>query len=386
MQSLGFVFGVVIVRIAGLEVMGSYAKYTALINISFGVLAIGIYNHYLRNNSTIYLWDSIFGTTFCMLIFLIFIFPIYAYLKNESFINIMLVLLSVYFIRLSELLISTLRFLELDKYSVAPRIIPYILIISTCLILKPKDIFTILLILSISWFSVVFFILRIKDFIQINKVNLKLLISETAFLSLTSLSTQLYANFDQLIISELLNESKLGSYKIGISFSSLVMPLIGVFSFMYISDIKKYIFKLTIIDLKKKFYNQLKINFLFSFLFFIFCFCFLDTIIKYVYGVDDNDAANSGIILSFGIILNVLSMVFSYTLLAVKKDKLILLVTVFGAILNIFLNLIFIKSYGLYGAAWSSVLTQFLVLILFAYLFFFKLNFFKNIKYICSNS
>ena len=63
-QVLGFVLGIVIVRHSGLELFGEYAKYNALINISFGVFAMGVYNNYLRSNNIKLLWESLIGTTY----------------------------------------------------------------------------------------------------------------------------------------------------------------------------------------------------------------------------------------------------------------------------------------------------------------------------------
>jgi len=197
---------------------------------------------------------------------------------------------------------------------------------------------------------------------------------------MTTLATQIYANFDQLMIAELLDYNKLGSYKIGVSFSVLAMPLIGVFSFIYISEIKTYINGTDLNLIKTKFYNQLKINFIVSLLFFVFCFFFLQKIIPLIYGIKNTDASDVGIILSLGVIFNVMTMVISYSLLAINKDKIILFVTVFGAVVNIILNYIFISKYGVTGGAWTSVATQFVVLMIFCYIFFRKINFFKTIS------
>lgn len=376
-QILGFLFGVIIVRVSGIEMMGEYAKYTALINISFGVLASGIYSNYLRSNDIRLLWETIYGTTIYMLLFLLFLFPIYVFITKENFTNILLILLSVYFMKLSEIYVISVRFLNIDKYSILPRSIPYLIVIITCLIINPQNIFTLLLILSIAWFTIMYFIYTLKEKIRIKKVSIKKIISSTILLSLTTLATQIYANFDQLMISELLDYKKLGSYKIGVSFSVLAMPLIGVFSFMYISEIKTHIKNSSVIILKNKFYNQLKINFLVSFCFLFFCFLFLNYIIKIVYNIEDVDAANVGVILSIGVVFNVLSMVFSYSLLAMNKDKDILIITLLGAIINIVFNYIFILKFGILGAAFTSTLTQFIVLLVYIYVFYKKTDFFN---------
>ena len=68
-QVLGFILGILIVRYSGLELFGEYSKYNALLNISFGVFASGVYNHYLRSNNINLLWESLIGTTYILYFF-----------------------------------------------------------------------------------------------------------------------------------------------------------------------------------------------------------------------------------------------------------------------------------------------------------------------------
>ncbi len=379
-QVLGFILGILIVRYSGLELFGEYSKYNALLNISFGVFASGVYNHYLRSNNINLLWESLIGTTYILLFFLIFIFPIYAFLFNDSYLDIFLISLGIYFMRLTEIYIISTRFIEKDIKSILPRTLPYLILILLFFVFKPDNISSLLLIFFLSWSVTLFYIYSLKAYIKIQIFNFKSLISSTLVLSLTTLATQIYSNFDQLMISELLGDSKLGLYKIGVSFSVLVMPLIGVFAFVFLSTLKEKLKKDSIELIKKSFYNQIKINFFISFAFVIFCLIFLDIIIELVYNIKEKDSYYVGIIMSIGVIFNVVSMVFSYTFLAIKKDKEILIITLIGGFLNIILNYFFITNYEILGAAWASLLTQLLVLILFIYLFYYKISFFKNIK------
>lgn len=379
-QVLGFILGILIVRFSGLELFGLYSKYNALINISFGVFAMGIYNNYLRSNNINLLWESLLGTTYFLLFFLIFIFPIYVYLFNDSYLDVFLISLSIYFMRLTEIYIISTRFIEKDIKSILPRSLPYLILIILFFVIRPSDISGLLLILLISWSITIFFIYSLRTYIKIQILNIKSLISSTLILSLTTLATQIYSNFDQLMISELLGDTNLGLYKIGVSFSVLVMPLIGVFAFVYLSTLKEKLKKDPIKLIKKSFYNQIKINFFISFAFVIFCIIFLDIIIELVYGIEEKDSYYVGLIMSIGVIFNVVSMVFSYTFLAIKKDKEILIITLIGGLLNIILNYFLITKYEILGAAWASLLTQLLVLILFMYLFYYKVSFFKNVK------
>ena len=79
--------------------------------------------------------------------------------------------------------------------------------------------------------------------------------------------------------------------------------------------------------------------------------------------------------MSIGVIFNVVSMVFSYSFLAIKKDKEILIITLIGGFVNVALNYFLINSYEIIGAAFASLITQLLVLILFIYVFYFRINF-----------
>tara|TARA_B100000963_G_scaffold361645_1_gene398384 strand:+ start:7626 stop:8840 length:1215 start_codon:yes stop_codon:yes gene_type:complete len=379
-QVLGFILGILIVRYSGLELFGEYSKYNALINISFGVFASGVYNHYLRSNNINLLWESLIGTTYILFFFLIFIFPIYAFLFNDSYLDIFLISLGIYFMRLTEVYIISTRFIEKDIKSILPRTLPYLILIILFFVFKPDNISSLLLIFFLSWSVTLFYIYSLKAYIKIQILNIKSLFSSTLILSLTTLSTQIYANFDQLMISELLGDNKLGLYKIGLSFSVLVIPLIGVFAFVYLSTLKEKLKKDSIELIKKSFYKQIKINFFISFTFVICCLIFLDSIIELVYGIDEKDSYYVGVIMSTGVIFNVVSMVFSYTFLAIKKDREILIITLIGGLINIILNYFLITNYDILGAAWASLITQLLILVLFIYVFYFRINFFKTVK------
>lgn len=379
-QVLGFIVGILIVRYSGLELFGEYAKYNALLNISFGVFAMGIYNNFLRSNNIKLLWESVMGTTYLLLIFLLVFFPISTYIFDYNFINIVLISFSFYFMRLAEIYIISTRFIEKDIKSILPRAIPYLIFITLLLVFRPQNITSLLLILFSSWLVVLFYIYSLRDYFNFQKLNIKSLFSNTILLSLSILTTQIYANFDQLMISELLGDSKLGIYKIGVSFSVLAMPLVGVFSFIFLSTLKEKLKNDSIESIKESFYNQIKINFLLSFIFVICCIIFLEFIIEFVYDIKEKDSYYVGVIMATGVIFNVLVMVFSYSFLAINKDKEILIITMIGAIINVILNYFFIKSFGILGAAWASLITQLLILILFIYEFYFRIKFFNTVK------
>jgi len=377
-QALAFLLGVIIIRVSGLELMGQYAEYISLFNLSFVVLTSGLYTNYLRSNRNKLFGQTIAAVSIIFLFFLFFLLPIYSLISGDSFINSVLVLISLYLMKLSEIYVVKTRLMSKDIYSILPRIVPYVFVIILCLFFKPQNIESFLFLLSLSWFTIVFFIFKSRRLIKFNKNGILKVLSSSFLITTTTLTTQIYANVDQLMIAQLFDYNALGSYKVGISFSVIAMPIIGVFTFIYISEIKKIIENSDVSILKTKFYNQLKINFIISFLFFLFSVFFLKSIIFLVYGIEDSSAAsNIGIVLSIGVIFNVISIVFSYSLLAINKDKLILIISIIGAILNITLNFFFLRKFGPIGGAWTSVITQFFILLIYMYFFYAKTNFFK---------
>ena len=186
-QVLGFVLGIVIVRHSGLELFGEYAKYNALINISFGVFAMGVYNNYLRSNNIKLLWESLIGTTYFLLFFIIIVFPIYAILFNDNYIDILLISISIYFMRLTDIYIISTRLIEKDSKSILPRALPYIILIILFFVFKPTNISSLLMMLFFSWSVTLFYIYTLKGYIIIQKLNIKYFISTTLLLSLTTL-------------------------------------------------------------------------------------------------------------------------------------------------------------------------------------------------------
>ena len=64
-------------------------------------------------------WNYIF-----FLFFIIIVFPIYAILFNDNYIDILLISISIYFMRLTDIYIISTRLIENSK-SILPRALPY---------------------------------------------------------------------------------------------------------------------------------------------------------------------------------------------------------------------------------------------------------------------
>lgn len=384
-QGLGFVLGIVVVRIAGLDVMGKYAEFMAVLTMSFGVLAAGINTNYLRSGSIHLFRNSIWGIWLVAVLVGIVVVPIYAWFTNQfvECFSILFFLVGLTMMRSTDIYIVKLRFLNKDKFAILPRVIPYIIIIGLFLVFRPSDIFIFGFMFAIGWLSTIFFLLKSQSItkrLPITVDGVQKVFFSSIIIAGTTLATQVYANVDQLMIANYLGANASGGYKIAISISSLVMPLIGVFSFIYLSQLQRLIRQSALATIKKNFRNQVYINGALGLGFFFISVLMLDYVIPILYGEISKEAILGAIILSAGVSINVISMVFSYSLLAIHKEDAIFWTTIVGALLNILLNYLLIPSFGIPGAALASVGTQLLILIVLWYLFSVRVNFFKVVQ------
>lgn len=69
-------------------------------------------------------------------------------------------------------------------------------------------------------------------------------------------------------------------------------------------------------------------------------------------------------ILTLALVGGYMSSLFTYVLVAIEKQKTVLWINAFGAVFNIVANLLIIPSYGARGAAWTSVMSEIIVVIM----------------------
>lgn len=380
-QALGFVLGVVIVRSSGVEIMGQYAQYLAVGTMTFGVIASGINTHFLRSGIPRQFLTAVTLILITAVIVSILFLPVYSLAFQESYLGLLFFLTTLVMMRIGDLYGVLLRFLNKDLFIILPKSLPIFLILILTILIKPQSIQLLGAIFAFSWltFLIFFYSSRrmIKGMVQSISISRKALVAPLV-ISGSTLATQLYGNMDQLIIANILGDQASGNYRISVSFSSLAIPIVGVFSFMFLSRLKRLLNNPNKLLLKKEFRNQIFINTSVGTLFFIFCVFSLWYVIPFIYGKGSEESVIPAIILSLGIMLNVIATTFSYSLLSINKEKSIFSVAMIGAIVNIISNLALIPSLGILGGAVSSVLTQLVILILLSYLTIYKFNFLRS--------
>lgn len=117
----------------------------------------------------------------------------------------------------------------------------------------------------------------------------------------------------------------------------------------------------------KRFHYYSKITLFIGFFVFGFTFIFSDLIVSMLYGQDYLVAQSILRGLSFTVLLQFMKGLFVLPLIAVNKEKDFLKVIMFGAIVNVILNLILIPIYGITGAIVTANISN-LVIVVFGYI------------------
>lgn len=196
-----------------------------------------------------------------------------------------------------------------------------------------------------------------KEKILFNKKIVLKLIKESYFLWLSYISFILSTSIDKIMLGNMSTISDVGIYSIGIQLGNVLMILIGPFQTtlfselltLYKTDLKRY-FK------KYIFYTKLLTNI--YLLIIPLSIIVLKYTFPYVFSEEYVESINVYIILCISILIKANVFLRSSHLTLANMSALILKSEVLTTILNVCLNYILIKKYGIYGAAIATSLTQ----------------------------
>ena len=188
------------------------------------------------------------------------------------------------------------------------------------------------------------------------KVALALLLDSWP-LMFAYMSYLIYAKIDRIMIKEMLDEHNVGIYSaayilyeaplfISLMIAKSVYPILV----QYYQDNKNKFFQL---------YSTLSSYMtLLSYLIVLFIFIFHEILIQITFGESFEESSKILMLLSFGIIPMFNAFLRSSYITISGNQKIILYTTLFSAMLNIVLNLLLIKAYGVIGAVYATVFSQ----------------------------
>jgi O-antigen/teichoic acid export membrane protein len=369
-QIFGIAISVIVTKNAGIEVFGNYSIIIALSTLIYGVLISALRLAYQRSNIA----EDINNVISFQLCFLILTFPIFIFVAIFFDINLYAVIFifaGYFWLQVIETVVVKYRMLSIDIKSIAPRTIPVLIFVLLLYFTEASSLYWISILFLVSWSLTLLF--TKKEFKKV-KLNFSASVKKVQSLLLIWLSlilTQLYGNADLYIIKHFHGEEAVGIYKLSFTFASFLMPVAAVLSFIFLSKYSSAIQDGNVKSAKKLFKWQIGINLLLGFILVAFNSLALPYIAVLLYSEVGYEIITPAVFISIGMMFNVISMVFSYTFIAEKKEKVIFNITLASAIIFVISSFLLIHEYNVYGAAYAIILAHLSSVILYILASFF---------------
>lgn len=185
-------------------------------------------------------------------------------------------------------------------------------------------------------------------------------------LLLMSLLLHIYTKIDSYMISYILGAKELAKYSIGTKFSTLVFPLAAIITNSFYPELISSYKKSTRTFVTKLIYFY-RICFITSIVIALLLFFLANPLLIYMYGSRYLDSCSVQSIYCWTLLFMFTIVSSSRWFLLKNYNKFLLLRALWGALINIFLNLILIDKYGINGAAISTFLSLFFIAFIFDY-------------------
>ena len=217
--------------------------------------------------------------------------------------------------------------------------------------------------------SIIYIAYKIKiskyfKFNYLDKLNLKELLKYSIPMIPNQLSWWIVNVSDRSIITYFLGVSYNGIYTVSCKFSNIINTIFGIFNMSWQETASIHIND----DNKEQFFSDIinKVFSLFSSLS-LLMIAILPFVFDIIIGNDYRDAYQYIPILLLANMFNILISLFGGIYVALKKIRQIANTTIVSAIINIVLNFIFIKKFGLYAASFSTLIA-YLILAIYRYI------------------
>ena len=372
-QAGNLLAGVLLVKYAGPSVFGQYTVALAVFNLIFGTISAALIIDYQRNGKKEFFELYTKHQFSFLLLFFSVTWITLVYLDLSGF-SILAIGIAVFGLKFSDLLSAKFRFNNKDIYSILPRTLPIFAFCILLFLIKPE---------SIEYISAVFFacwvVLSIASArpraINLNGIRSALRKSnDLKPLWLSLLCTQAFGGIDLVLIGRLGSDESVAIFKIGYTFASFLMPIVSVLNFMFLTKISTY--KIPI-GKKLKFDISLQTLFLclIGFSGIIFSFLIFPQFSNQLYGEIGGAAVEIVKILSFALFFNMVGTVFSYILIFLKKDKMVFVINMAGALIYLLLTILSIRYFGLVEVAYSMLIAHSVIMF---FMLFVALRFLRD--------
>ena len=175
---------------------------------------------------------------------------------------------------------------------------------------------------------------------------------------ISSMMISIYAQTDKFMIEKMIGLEEVANYSIALTIAGIVSVLASAI----IEGFRTEIFKMATID-KENSYRRLRqlycIIFWICILYGVFITLLSKQILTILYGDKYINVSNILSLIVWNTSFSYFGSINNMFMVLENKQKYVQISTLFGAILNLILNIFFIKLFGTFGAALASLLTQF---------------------------
>jgi len=379
---IGLVLSLIIIgfitRYLGKDGFGYYSVVLAFLYF-FTVLAdLGLYSICLRDISKINANEKkIINNSFTLRFFAgLFIFslaPIVVYFfpyTNEVKFGVLIGSFGFWMMSNHQVLMGVFqKYLKMDKVAIAELVgrLFQLVLISFFIWKKLSFLFIISAFVGGALINFILVLIFIRKYIRISFefdfVFWRSLLKESLPLALAIIFTVIYFKLDTIMLSLMKPPADVGIYNLSYKFLESLLFFPAMFIGLVMPLMSKYAFSLRE-KFNKVIQESLDILLLFIIPLIIGVFFLSKQIVVLIAGEDFLLSAGvlNLLIIAGGIIF--LGVLFSNMIISLKEQRKLAYIYGTGAVINLIANFIFIPKYSYYGAAWTTILTEFIVTVL----------------------
>ncbi len=211
-------------------------------------------------------------------------------------------------------------------------------------------------------FSVVSYLSRFTH-IRFEKsiTNITTFLKDSIFVGWGQIMTRIYYNFGTIILSFVKGDTIVGWYNAGWRVFMILVNVAGIYGMTYLpAFVNRYASNTGVETFVQK---SFKLLISLTLPVTAICYMLAPKIIILLFGNEYSNAVNPFRILLCSSMIIFVSVVFSYTLLGLNRQKDLAIYSTVAAFINLLLNLLLIPKYSMNGAAFSNCVSELIVLL-----------------------
>lgn len=193
-----------------------------------------------------------------------------------------------------------------------------------------------------------------------------------AIIFFTNVASVIYTNADITMLGWLRGDSEVGVYSAAVKIYNVIHVMVSVGITVVIPRLTQYLHNSSCNRTEDSYYTLLNKIVRAFYIFVIFssstCVLYGRDMILFISGEEFTSAIKPLTVLAITLLFATGNMIIgSAILIPTDREKVILKATIAGAVLNLVLNLVFISRWGFYGAAITTLISEFLVFVITVY-------------------